>query len=204
MRITVWNDYICPWAYAARPQTAWLRARVAEAGLPSETVTVRSFELHPDLPVDGRPIAPSRRYDAVLDHIATECERRDHPFTKPTHTPNAHLVLSVAEFVAHHHPARHDTFDNAVARAYWVDGEDIGDAAVVATIADSAGLPGSELVSENSLAEGSSLLAGARSDAMLAGATATPSWQIDDFVVTGLHDDAQFQRWVGRILDRAG
>ena len=22
--VTLWNDYICPWAYAARPLTAWL------------------------------------------------------------------------------------------------------------------------------------------------------------------------------------
>jgi hypothetical protein len=35
------------------------------------------------------------------------------------------------------------------------------------------------------------------------GATATPSWQIGELVVTGLHDDAQFRRWVGRILDQS-
>ena len=47
MRITVWNDYICPWAYASRPQTEWLRRRVAGHDVDLE---IHGFELHPDLP----------------------------------------------------------------------------------------------------------------------------------------------------------
>jgi predicted DsbA family dithiol-disulfide isomerase len=198
MRITVWNDYICPWAYAARPQTDWLIGQVAP--LDVEVIT-RSFELHPDLPIEGRPIRPDGRFDHVLDHIAVECERRGHPFVKPSRTPNSRRVLALAELVHAEHPAAFPAFDDHVARAHWVEGRPIDDDAVLASLLAGAGVdPG--LIDEIEH-EGMRLLAAARRDAMDVGATATPSWQIGDLLVTGLHDDAQFRRWIGRILERS-
>lgn len=200
MHITVWNDYICPWAYAARPQTAWLRARIAEAGLDPSCVTVRSFELHPDIPADGRANRVGGRLDQVFDHIATECETRGQPFNKPARTPNSHAILALAELVSDRHPDVFEAFDDAVARAHWVDGAAIDDPAVVHRILGEVGLDAHAMTSDEAAAEGEQLLANARAAAMEVGATATPAWQIGDLVVAGLHEDAQFQRWVGRIL----
>ena len=177
VRITVWNDYICPWAYAARPQTAWLVEQTADLGV---DVLTRSFELHPDLPSEGRPVRPGSRLDQVLEHIAVECDRRVHPFVKPLRTPNSRRVL---------------------ASAHWVEGRPIDDDAVLAGLLKDSSIDPS-LIDEIE-DEGMRLLASARSDAMDVGATATPSWQIGELVVTGLHDDAQFQRWIRRILDRS-
>lgn len=203
MHITVWNDYICPWAYAARPQTAWLRSQIDAAGLGPSTVTVRSFELHPDIPLEGRTNRPGGRLDQVFDHIATECQSRGQEFTKPTRTPNSSGILALAELVSERHPARFVAFDDAVATAHWVDGASIDDPAVVQEILRGVGLDAEALTSQEAAAEGDRLLAASRLAAMDVGATATPSWQINDLVVTGLHDDAQFQRWVGRILARS-
>ncbi len=198
VRITVWNDYICPWAYAARPQTAWLEEHTAD--LDVEVVT-RSFELHPDLPAEGRPVRPGGRLDQVLDHIAIECERRDQPFVKPERTPNSRRVLALAELVQARRPDAFPDFDHSVARAHWVEGRRIDDDTVLADLLRGSHIDPS-LIDEIE-DEGMKLLASARSDAMDVGATATPSWQIGDLVVTGLHDDAQFRRWIGRILDRS-
>ena len=201
MHITVWNDYICPWAYAARPQTEWLRSQVDAAGL--GTVTVRSFELHPDIPIEGRNNRPGGRLDQVFDHIATECASRGQAFVKPSRTPNSHAILALAELVSVRHPDDFVAFDDAVATAHWVNGDAIDDPAVVRSLLIDAHLDPDDLTSEAAIAEGEQLLADARAAAMDVGATATPSWQIGDLVVTGLHDDAQFQRWVGRILDQS-
>ena len=201
MHITVWNDYICPWAYAARPQTAWLRSQIDPAA--GDVVTVRSFELHPDIPLEGRENRPGGRLDKVFDHIATECASRSQGFVKPTRTPNSHAILALAELVSVRHPDHFAAFDDAVANAHWIDGAAIDDPTVVRNLLITAGLDPDELTSETAVDEGEHLLSEARSDAMDVGATATPSWQIGDLVVTGLHDDAQFQRWVGRILDRS-
>ena len=198
VRITVWNDYICPWAYAARPQTAWLVKQTADLGV---EVLTRSFELHPDLPSEGRPVRPGGRLDQVLDQIAVECDRRGHPFVKPTRTPNSRRVLALAELVNARRPDAFADFDGRVASAYWVEGRRIDDDAVLAGLLQDSDIDPS-LIDEIE-DEGVMLLASARSDAMDVGATATPSWQIGDLVVTGLHDDAQFQRWIRRILDRS-
>lgn len=209
MHITVWNDYICPWAYAARPQTAWLRDQVAakeakngDPGNVTVEISVRSFELHPDLPLEGSEVRPGGRLDKVFDHIAEECAKREQPFSKPTRTPNSHRILALAELVNLHHPETFLSFDEAVARAYWVEGRAIDDSNEVAELLGGLGLDRSLMAEVDDL--GDELLAKARAAAMDVGATATPSWQINDLVVTGLHDDAQFQRWVGRILERSG
>ncbi len=203
MHITVWNDYICPWAYAARPQTAWLRSRIEAAGLEASAVTVRGFELHPDIPTEGRANRPGGRLDQVFDRIAAECESRGQAFNKPARTPNSHAILALAELVNERHPTHFVAFDDAVATAHWVDGAAIDDLEVVTSLLTRIGLEAHTLLTPEGIAEGEQLLAEARAAAMDVGATATPSWQINDLVVTGLHDDAQFERWVGRILDQS-
>lgn len=203
MLITVWNDYICPWAYAARPQTAWLRHRaegVVVEGRPVE-IRVRGFELHPDLPPAGRATRPGGRLDRVFDHIAHECDQRGQAFVKPTRTPNSRRVLALAELVSARAPDAFLRFDEAAARAHWVEGLALDDEEVLGSLLDRAGVERALLADIDR--DGLELLHEARADAMDVGATATPSWQIGDLVVTGLHPDAQFQRWIGRILDRS-
>jgi predicted DsbA family dithiol-disulfide isomerase len=166
------------------------------------TITIRSFELHPDIPAEGSSVRPGGRLDKVFDHIAEECRERRQPFVKPKRTPNSHRILALAELVNDRHPDVFPAFDDAVAHAHWVEGRAIDDEVVVARLLGVVGLDPSLLDDVDGLGE--RLLAESRTDAMNAGATATPSWQINDLVVTGLHDDAQFQRWVGRILEHSG
>ena len=203
VRITVWNDYICPWAYAARPQTAWLRAEVAGRQIDAQAVTVavRGFELHPDLPPEGAAVRPGGRLDQVFDHIATECAKRNQPFVKPSRTPNSQRVLALADLVHAEHLDAFASFDDAVAKAHWVEGQRIDDDRVLSELLSGAGIDPALLDRVGD--EGRALLDYGRCEAMDVGATATPTWQINDLVVTGLHDDAQFRRWIGRILDRS-
>ncbi len=202
MHITAWNDYICPWAYAARPQTRWLKEQLAAHG--EGTVTVRGFELHPDIPPGGRDVRPDGRLDRVFDQFAVEWAARGQAFEKPSRTPNSRSILALAELVRHRHPDQFEAFDDAVADAHWVRGLAIDDPDVVRSLLVDCQLDPAALLDADAQPEGSQLLADARSAAMEVGATATPSWQIGDLVVTGLHDDAQFHRWIGRILDAAG
>ena len=202
MHITVWSDYICPWAYAARPQTRWLRQQLAATG--AGTLQVRSFELHPDLPIAGRTIRPGGRLDQVMERIAAECESRGQPFVTPNRTPNSRAILGLAELVNHRHPGQFEAFDDAVARAYWVEQRHIDDPDVMYSLLVEIGLDPDPLLTDEAAAAGAQRLNIARRDALEVGASATPSWQIGDLVIAGLHDDQQFQRWFGRILERSG
>lgn len=195
MAVTLWNDYICPWAYAARPLTGWLRAQGVR-------VEVRAFELHPDLPPEGRRVRPGGRLDAVFDHIAAECAATGLEFAKPARSPNTHRLLGVTELVATHHPSAFDAVDDGLARLHWVDGGALDDADAVDAILAGAGVDAGELRRREADGEGETLLEAAMALAAEAEVTGTPAWRIGPMTITGLHPPAQFHRWAERLLER--
>jgi predicted DsbA family dithiol-disulfide isomerase len=67
MEVKVWSDYICPWCYLGRDRTALLRTLDVVA-------TPLPFELHPELPPQGRHVKPNGRLAAVYGAIGRECE----------------------------------------------------------------------------------------------------------------------------------
>jgi predicted DsbA family dithiol-disulfide isomerase len=193
--VTLWTDFICPWAYAARPLTDWLRRQGAD-------VTVRAYELHPHLPPEGRPIRPGGRLDAVLDHIAGECARAGQPFTKPTRSPNSRLALEVLELASAHGHETGRLVEAALSEAHWVRGDAIDDPDRLESILrdhlERNVVDG--LCRQRSAGEGGRLVDAARVDALEVGVTATPGWRIGELTITGLHPADQFQRWAGRVL----
>ena len=193
MPVTLWNDYICPWAYAARPHTRWLESNGVD-------VLVRSFELHPDLPPEGRAVRPGGRLDQVFDHIASQCARFDLEFNKPTRSPNTHRLLAITELTQRYRPDVFRRVDEGFARAHWVDGRAIDDAEVVRAVLDDAGAPTSELLEREAEGEGTRLLEISMAEALDVEVTATPAWRVGTLTITGLHSLSQFQRWTGRIL----
>lgn len=191
--MTLWNDYICPWAYAARSHTAWLRSSGID-------VAVRSYELHPNLPPEGLPVRPGGRLDLVFDHIAEECKTAGLEFNKPTRSPNSHRLLGITELVAQHHADVFDEVDEAIARAHWVDGLAIDDPDVIEAILGANGIDADALLHREADGEGSRLLEESMTAALDVEVTATPAWRVGELTITGLHRLDQFQRWTGRIL----
>src|SRR5688500_16056770 len=121
MEAVVWSDYLCPWCYVGQDRTALLRSL-------GVTVTVLPFELHPHVPAGGIP--NKRRYSAA----AAECEAVGMPFRPPTHVPNTRRVLAAAEWVRQCKPELFDALHAALFRASFVDGLDLGDEEVLASL----------------------------------------------------------------------
>jgi predicted DsbA family dithiol-disulfide isomerase len=195
MEVTVWYDHVCPWAYAGRSRTKLLQDR----GL---VVVSRAFELHPELPPEGRPVRAGSRLDRVLDHIADECAAAGLPFTKPTRSPNTRSVLLVAEVVRAHTPHAFAAVDAALARAQWVEGRPIDDPAEVAAILTASGVDPSAVEERIASGEGDQLLDESMRAAREVGVTGTPAWRIGELTIPGLQPTAQFERWVDRLLGR--
>lgn len=193
--VTVWNDYICPWAYAARPHTAWLRSKGVD-------VDLRCYELHPDIAPEGRPTRPGGRLDRVFDHIADECATVDLDFAKPSRTPNSHRCLELVELVRVYVPDALLALDDALARAQWVDGLAIDDVEVLdrLLVAHLGKEDAARIVERQGEGEGSRMLAAAWAEALDLGVTATPAWRVGELTITGLHAPEQFQRWAGKVL----
>jgi predicted DsbA family dithiol-disulfide isomerase len=89
-------------------------------------------------------------------------------------------------------PDAFTVLDRALFTAYFVEGRDIGDAAVVDELVLASGAGPVEL--------DDNLLTGSMSAAYDAGVSATPAWFIDDrLVIPGVQDRSYYERMVERL-----
>lgn len=192
--VTTWTDYLCPWAYLGRPHSQWLRDRGVR-------VRIRGYELHPDVPPQGRPIRPGGSYDRLLDRLAGESRDAGIAFNKPDRTPNTRQSLELLDLIDHHQPDRALAFDTALATAVWVNHQPIDDPAVLHRLALEAGIDDTVL-DRLDAGVGAALLDSGRDEAHEVDVSATPSWRIGELTISGVHDDEQFQRWAGKLIAR--
>ena len=67
----VWSDYLCPWCYVGRDRTA----AIEDLGV---QVTPLPYELHPEIPPEGRRAARSRResHGLVRERLGRRVRKR--------------------------------------------------------------------------------------------------------------------------------
>jgi predicted DsbA family dithiol-disulfide isomerase len=87
----VWSDYLCPWCYLGMERPALL----ARLGL---DVTVRPFELHPEIPPGGMELGPERA-ERWWGRFRAEAAAEGLPFRPPQRVPSTRRALEVAEAV---------------------------------------------------------------------------------------------------------
>ena len=176
----MWSDYLCPWCYVGQDRTALLRSL-------GVTVTVLPFELHPRVPAAGIP--NTRRYSAV----AAECEAAGMPFRPPTHVPNTRRVLAAAEWVRQCEPESFDALHAALFRASFVDGLDLGDDDVLASLLD--------VDVDVDFEQGSAWVDESMARAQGVDVFATPAWLLDSgVVIAGVQPRAYFERVVSKTV----
>ena len=145
MRIDIISDVICPWCFFGKRRLE--RALTLRPEVTSE-ITWRPFPLKPDIPEEGMErraylaakfggeVHADRLYAKDTEAGATV----DKPFAfdRIRRTPNtrdAHRLIRLAGA-----EGRADATVEALFRAYFIDGRDIGDIAVLAAIAGTVGL----------------------------------------------------------------
>jgi len=147
-RIDIVSDAICPWCYIGKRQLERALAILAKEGL-MFSVHWNPFQLNPDMPREGRDRATYRAWKfgsaeraAALDHRITEAAAavglgfRTDLMTRTPNTIDAHRLIW---FAGQH--GDQDAAMEAVFRAYFIEGHDIGDHAILADCAAEAGLP---------------------------------------------------------------
>ena len=147
-RIDIVSDAICPWCYIGKRQLERALATLAEEGLTFQ-VHWNPFQLNPDMPKEGRDRAAYRAWkfgsaekSAALDQRITEAAAavglafRTDLMTRTPNTIDAHRLIW---FAGQH--GDQDAAMEAVFKAYFIEGRDIGDHAVLADCAAEAGLP---------------------------------------------------------------
>lgn len=133
IRIDVWSDYVCPFCYLELPPIRRLQQRYAG----QVEVAWRAFELRPE---------PKPTLDPDGDYLHTTWNRSVYPMAAergmtlrlPPVQPRSRLAF---EAVAHaREQGRFDAMHEALFRAFFEDGRDIGDAGVLADIATESGV----------------------------------------------------------------
>jgi len=145
--IKIYSDVICPWCYVGKRR---FEKALAAPGMPQQVaITWRPFELNPDMPAEGRERAAYRASKfgpekaRRLDQEMTERGREvgiAFAFDKQVRTPNtrlAHRLIWQAERQGRE--AQNSLVDRLFA-AYFEQGVDIGEKAVLLDLAREAGL----------------------------------------------------------------
>jgi len=143
MRVTLFTDLNCPFCYSTEQ-------RLEQLGVGGR-VTWRGVEHEPELPV---PMARDDR--EMVAELAEEVEavRARAPEVEiavPPGKANTAVGLLAAAAALRIDAERGAAFRRAVYRAYWRDGRDISDPAVLDELADDAGLPPRQTRPEDAL-----------------------------------------------------
>lgn len=157
-RIDVISDAICPWCWIGKTN---LDAALALIGPQAAEFSVhwRPFQLNPEMPPEGveRATYRAQKFGSVtrgaeLDAKVAEAGRnvglefRHDLMLRTPNTINAHRLLQWSG------PRQHEMAE-ALFRAYFHDGKDVGDIATLTEIAAALGLDAAAFLASDELAE---------------------------------------------------
>lgn len=145
MKIEVWSDVVCPWCYIGKRR---LERALEQRPETEVRLNWRPFLLNPEMPAEGldrqlylvKKFGSEARVRRIYGAIAEagETVEIDFAFDRIDRTPNSVDSHRLIRF-AHRHglgePAVETTF-----QAFFLDGRDIGDPAVLLDIAEAVGL----------------------------------------------------------------
>lgn len=140
------SDVVCPWCYIGKHRLQQGLKRLE--GVVDLNIRWRPFELNPGLPVAGMDRAEYctakfgslANANKIYNNIAAAAREDGLPINvdRINRTPNTRAAHRLIEFA--HISGREDAMVDALFKAYFVDGEDVGDHAVLGRLAVAAGL----------------------------------------------------------------
>lgn len=157
-RIDVISDAICPWCWIGKTNLDAALKLIGPAAA-DFAIRWRPFQLNPDMPPEGveRASYRAQKFGSVekgreLDARVAEAGRnvglefRHDRMLRTPNTINAHRLIQWSG------PRQHEMVE-ALFRAYFHDGRDIGDIATLAEIAATLGLDAAAFLASDELAE---------------------------------------------------
>jgi predicted DsbA family dithiol-disulfide isomerase len=147
VRIDVFSDVVCPWCFIGKRR---LDAALSEAGMTGADIRWHAFQLNPGLPAEG---VDRRRYleakfggPETVERIHRRVSEAglsagiEFRFDRIDRSPNsfdAHRLLKLAAPQGRQH-----ALNEALFKAYFLDGRDLGDRKTLTAIAGDAGVEG--------------------------------------------------------------
>lgn len=204
MDIQVWSDVVCPWCYLGKRR---LEAAIAQLD-GDVAVTFRAFQLDPSRASEGRPAREAaaakfgdqvaQRYAHVTSIGAAEGLRFDFDRAIAANTFDSHRLIAWA---AGH--GRQAEMLEALQRAHFTDGLDIGSREVLAAVAGSIGLDGAAAAAHLDSEAGTGAVDADLAEARELGISSVPFFVIDGkYAVQGAQETATLVAAVQEIARR--
>lgn len=195
MEALCWSDYLCPWCYVGQARDPIFEAH----GI---TVVHLPFELHPEIPVEGRRVSATGRLAPTFDRVEAACADAGLPFRRPERMPNTRRALATAEWIRSNDPTAFAAVHRSLFAAHFATGDAIDDPDVLDDIVRRAGADPAAV--HEALASGTAdaLVSASMADARQRGVTSTPTWILGDFAIPGALDAETLERWVTRLAGR--
>lgn len=208
IRATVVSDFICPWCYIGKR-----RLLAAVDSLPAGIAVQihwRPFELNPDMPPDGidRRTYRTRKFGSwerslTLDAQVVEAARNDaiaFNYDRVVRTPNtraAHRLVWLAQ-----HAGDATPLVEAIFRAYFTDGLDIGRPEVLTQTAGAIGYEADQVAAYLATADGSGAVRDLEAQAAAGGIDGVPFVLIERETLVGAHAVSVYREILGRAAEQ--
>jgi predicted DsbA family dithiol-disulfide isomerase len=201
--VSVYSDYTCPWCYIGSTRLDQLREELA--GEVELQVQWRPFEIHPEVPAEGMPVEalpyPREQWEMMVANLRRQAEAEGLPMANRPRVSNTHRALAASAYVQAEEADRFEEFHNRLFRAYFGEGRDIGEDAVLREIAEESGVDAERM--EAALAQGSyeGALRETTETARRLGITGTPTFVFGErYGAVGAQPVAELRRVVERAL----
>lgn len=176
-KLIVYSDFICPFCYIGK-----INAERLQAATPELEIEWREFELHPE----GQPDPRSpymQQAQAAVTRLARLYGIEIKPEVLTQVTSASRKALLGLEFAREY--GKDEAYRDAVFKAYWVEGRDIGNIDVLVGVAADAGLDAGAF--RKAIQSGTSLskLRAAMDDAYRHGIRGVPTFLYDGLMVAG-------------------
>ena len=172
MRLEVWSDYACPFAFLG-----YLRLRAARPD--GAGIEWRPFELHPEIPFAGvpRPRGGGRGLRELVEAEGVTLRASARVW-------NSRPALQAAEIARAE--GRFDALHARLFAAAWAEGLDLGRPEVLREIVAEVGLDAPAVIDAVRAGVGVAAIVASIEDAFALGINGTPSYRIDGAVWRGV------------------
>lgn len=187
LKLAVLSDYICPFCYIGYLRLEKLRAHF------DLVINWALVEIHPDTPVEGKPIEQlgysPKKLDGMLGELTAMARAEGIELSPQTFTANSHKALLLAEAAKQDGPDVFYCLHRRLFESFFVEGQNIGDPQVLVTLADECGVPPETVEKAWTDPAYSDRLQRNLAAAVKSGATGTPTFFIGEKTLTGAVSD---------------
>jgi predicted DsbA family dithiol-disulfide isomerase len=191
-KLIIYSDFICPFCYIGK-----VNMERAKEAFPDLEIEWREFELHPEGQPDPNSPYMQQAYEAVKK-LADQYDIDMKPEVLIQLTSDSHKALLGLVFAKDH--GKEVEYREAVFRAYWKEGRDIGNLDVLTSIAREVGLNSEAFAREVEMETGLARLQEAREEAMAHGINGVPTFVYGDMKSVGAQPPEILKRMI-RIQD---